>query len=490
MSINDNKQDDTGSRQTALTSGVVRIDQNQTDSRRTRVSLDILSKALLLLTAVNKPKRFVRAAMVLCNEMCRLWDCERVSLGVLKGRMIHLKATSHSEQFTRKMQLVQSIESAMEECLDQDTEIVYPGSTDAATINKAAANLSQQHGPCTILSLPMQLDDQVEAVVTLERPLDKAFDASTVEAISLGVSLASSRLLNLRKQDRWFGAKWLDSLRHALGFIVGSQHTFAKCTCLLLVGFILFAAFAKGQYRTKSSCVLEATVQQSICAPFDGYIKAVHVEIGDTITPNTNHLAELDTAELKLQLASAKAELMSHLKQIDAYMRDGQTAQAQIAQADADKTNAQIDLLSFQIEQASLTSHFSGTVVTGDLKHQIGVPVKKGDILFEVTPLETLRAEVYVSEDQILDIVEDMNGEMATVSYPDQRIPFVVERISPMAEVVNNRNVFKVRARLLETHPWMRPGMEGIAKIDVGERKYIWIWTRKAVNWVRMKLWI
>ncbi len=75
-------------------------------------------------------------------------------------------------------------------------------------------------------------------------------------------------------------------------------------------------------------------------------------------------------------------------------------------------------------------------------------------------------------------------------SYPDLRIPFVVERVSPMAEVVNNRNVFKVRARLLETHSWMRPGMEGIAKISIGKRRYIWIWTRKAVNWVRMKLWI
>jgi hypothetical protein len=59
-----------------------------------------------------------------------------------------------------------------------------------------------------------------------------------------------------------------------------------------------------------------------------------------------------------------------------------------------------------------------------------------------------------------------------------------------MAEVVNQRNVFKVRVRLLETYPWMRPGMEGVAKVSVGKRRYVWIWTRKIINWIRMKFWL
>jgi hypothetical protein len=32
--------------------------------------------------------------------------------------------------------------------------------------------------------------------------------------------------------------------------------------------------------------------------------------------------------------------------------------------------------------------------------------------------------------------------------------------------------------------------MEGVAKIDLGRRSYAWIWTRRIVNWVRMKLWL
>jgi hypothetical protein len=32
--------------------------------------------------------------------------------------------------------------------------------------------------------------------------------------------------------------------------------------------------------------------------------------------------------------------------------------------------------------------------------------------------------------------------------------------------------------------------MEGVAKIRIGRRTYAYLWTRKLVNWVRMKLWI
>ncbi len=94
-----------------------------------------------------------------------------------------------------------------------------------------------------------------------------------------------------------------------------------------------------------------------------------------------------------------------------------------------------------------------------------------------------------VPEDEIFDVKVGQEGYLATFSYPAERMKFEVERIEPMAEVVNQRNVFKVRVRLLETHPWMRPGMEGVAKVHVAKRRYIWIWTRKITNWIRMKFW-
>ena len=70
--------------------------------------------------------RFAGAAMTFCNEIAARWQADRVGLGFLKGRYVQLKALSHTEKFSRKMKLVQDIEAAMEECLDQDVEIIYP----------------------------------------------------------------------------------------------------------------------------------------------------------------------------------------------------------------------------------------------------------------------------------------------------------------------------------------------------------------------------
>ena len=277
--------------------------------------------------------------------------------------------------------------------------------------------------------------------------------------------------------------------RNIVGALLGPTHTWIKLTAVLFCAAVIFLVFGKGQYRAEAPFVLEATVQQVIPAPFDGYIETVNLEVGDKVEAETTVLGSLDTAELNLNLATAKAEKASNLKEAAAYMRDGEIAHYQIARADANKVDAQIKLLEYQISQANLVSPISGIVVKGDLKREIGAPVKMGDVLFEVCPLESLRAQLLVPEDQIYDIKIGQQGYLATASYPGRRIKFTVKRISPIAEVVNQRNVFKVRVTLHETYDWMRPGMEGVAKVSIGERKYAWIWSRKIVNWVRMKLW-
>jgi len=449
-----------------------------------------LQRAIETLSVINRQNRFASAAMAFCNEVASQWQCERASVGFLRGRYVQLKAMSHTEDFSRKMKLVEDIESTMEECLDQDVEIVSPASKEATYIVRAADQLSSHYGPLAVLSLPLRRDGEAIGVVTLERPIEKAFSLGEIETFRLTCELCTARLASLYEHDQWVGARAAARARSLMAELLGPKHTWAKVGVIVSFAAILFLIFGKGQFRIKAPFVLEATYQQVVPAPFDGYIKSVEVEIGEMVKGDKSILGKLDTSELRLRLAAAKAEKHGYLKQASAAMRDGETAQAQIAQANADKASAQIDLLNYLIDQASLISPTSGTVVKGDLKREIGAPVKTGDVLFEVAPLDSLRAELLIAEDEIFDIKLNQQGYLATASYPGQRIKFVVERINPMAEVVKQRNVFKVRVQLLEIHPWMRPGMEGVAKVSVGKRHYIWIWTRKIVNWVRMKLWL
>ena len=473
-----------------LSTGLLNYSQMRPAQQNWKQNCLRLQRAMVTLSAVNQQNKFKGTAMAFCNEVASQWQCERVSIGFLKGRYVQLKAMSHTEDFSRKMKVVQDIESVMEECLDQDIEVISPASMDSTYINRAADSLSKRYGPLAILSLPLRQDGEVVGVLTLERQIEQLFTADEVETIRLACELCTARVFGLYESDRWIGATIAVRSRKFLASIVGPKYTWLKVAMLFIFAAIIFLIFGKGQYRSESTFVLEATIQQVIPAPFDGYIESVEVEVGDEVEAGISVLANLDTADLVLELAKAQADKLGYEKQASAAMSEGKTAESQIAKERVAKTEAQIELLEYKISQASLISPISGIVVEGDLKRQIGAPVKVGDVLFEVCPLEFLRAQLFVPEDQIKDIEDGQHGELATASYPGRRIKFIVERINPIAEVVNERNVFKVRVQLLDTYSWMRPGMEGVAKVSIGQRRYVWIWSRKVVNWVRMKFWL
>jgi len=218
------------------------------------------------------------------------------------------------------------------------------------------------------------------------------------------------------------------------------------------------------------------------------------------VRPGPTVLGTLETAELRLELKSDEAQCLGYRKQADAAMREDKRSDTQIAQAQAAQVEAKMKLLEYRIGQSVIVSSIDGCVISGDLRKQLGAPVKTGDVLFQVAAMDDLRAELAVPEDVITDVQaaleksqkggEQLGGALATTARPDEHIGFVVERINPVAEVVKDSNVFKVRVRLLNTPSIFRPGMEGVGKIDIGRRSYGFIWTRRLINWVRMKLWV
>ena len=486
--------------QLELSSGLVSLYEMRQALRSRQGDFEQLRAALDILPSVNEHERFVAAAMALCNEAAARWRCERVSVGFLKGRYVQLKAMSHTEKFSRKMKLVQDIESAMEECFDQDIEVVCPADAEAVLVSRAAEELSKRHGPLAVVSLPMRKGGEVVGVLTLERAVDEPFTLPEIESMRLTCDLVTPRLINMFEHDKWFGARVAGSARKGLATLVGPKHTWKKLVAALVIAAILFLTFAKGTYTAEAPFILETTELQIVAAPFDGEIEEVFVEPPDDVigtedgatNPNPHAkrvLATLDTRELRSRLNLAKADLNKYETQRKMAMSEKKFAESQIARAQMRSVAAQIELLEYQIGRGTITSPISGTVIAGELKRQRGVAVKTGDVLFEVAPIHLLRAELDVPEALIGDIKVGQLGELATEDHADTRIKFLVERINPIAKVVDQRNVFKVRVRLIDRPDWMMPKLEGVAKIHIDRRRYAWIWTRRLSNWLRMKLW-
>ena len=450
-----------------------------------------LHRVFAVLDAVNQTNRFQGVAMALCNAMATRLECRRVSLGFLKGRYVEVRAMSHSDAVSREMQAVQAIEAAMEECLDQDLEVVHPAAEAAPYASRAAGRLSAQQGPASILSLPLRKEGRVVAVMTFERSPEKPFTSlEEIETLRLTCDLCTPRLLELHCHDRWFGARLAAEARKGLGSILGPEHTWIKLAAGLSFVALILLATLKGEYRINAAFTLEARHQQAVVAPFESFSKEILVEPGDYVDGGRTLLGRLETAELRLKRAALLAEQLGYRKQMAAAMRDRKTAEAQIAQAQSDKVAAEIRLIDRQIEKADMVAPITGWVVSEDRKQQIGAPVETGDILFEIASIDDLRAELYVPESAIARVMPAQTGELASVGHPDQKVGFVVERINPIAEVIDNQNVFRVQARLDEYREWMRPGMEGEARIAAGQQSYLWIASHRLVDWLRLKLWI
>jgi hypothetical protein len=72
---------------------------------------------------------------------------------------------------------------------------------------------------------------------------------------------------------------------------------------------------------------------------------------------------------------------------------------------------------------------------------------------------------------------------------PGEARPFIVRRVTPISSAEEGRSFFRVEAALEGDGSGLRPGMDGVAKIDAGRRSLLWIWTHSALDWLRMAWW-
>ena len=74
---------------------------------------------------------------------------------------------------------------------------------------------------------------------------------------------------------------------------------------------------------------------------------------------------------------------------------------------------------------------------------------------------------------------------------PGQRWQFTVKSVTPVSVVEDGRNYFRAEAELAGSAAGtaLRPNMEGVAKVVVGERSLLWVWTHRFTDWVRSAWW-
>jgi biotin carboxyl carrier protein len=462
--------------------------QFQRAATQNQIALGHFSSVLDLMALLNAEHGFLAVAMTFCNELAARHKCDRVSLGWLARHSIQLQVSSHTEKFEKKMEAVRALEQTMEEALDQDEIVVWPAAEGDTVVTRDHQLFAENQKVKFLCSVPLRVNGEPVAVVFCERN-SEAFEDTEVRLLSLCAEMAARRLSELKRTDRWFGARWALAARELCAKAVGVEHTWAKVGAVAIAVVLGVLFFGGMNYRIEAPFILRTDDLAILSAPFNGYIDEVPVEIGDPVAAKAV-LLKLDTRDLHLEEAAALADLDRYTREAEKARATNALAEMRIATAQAEQARVHLESVRYHLEQAAVTAPFSGVVVEGDLKKRIGAPLKQGDLLFRVARTERMYVECDVWEKDIHEVRGDAKGQIAFASQPKLKYPVKLERIEPVAQAKDQKNVFIVRCQFdCERQPWWRPGMSGVAKINVGHRTFLWILSHRTVDFLRMYFW-
>jgi RND family efflux transporter MFP subunit len=433
---------------------------------------------------------FHAAATAVVTELATRLSCERVSLGFLDGREIRVEAVSHSARFDERTRLIQDIAAAMEEAVDQEATIVHPppeaGGPDQ--VSKAHAALCTDQGDGAVCTLLLTASDRVLGALTLEYPAARSPAREHVSLCQQVAALLGPILDAKRREERAVVRKIWDALRAAALEFFTPDRPGRKLVAAGIATVLLMLTLVPATYRIAAPARLEGTVQRVVVAAMDGYIAESRARAGDVVERG-EALAALDDTDLRLERRRWSGRRAQIAKEYRAAMASHDRSQVSIVRAQLEQADAEIALLDEQLLRTRLVAPFDGVVARGDLSQSLGSPVERGEVLFEVAPLDRYRIILEVDERAISDVYVGRPGELTLSAIPDESLPLRVERITPVATSEDSRNFFRVEAHLEKAPKRLRPGMEGVGKIEAGRRSLLWIWTHSLYDWLRLWAW-
>ena len=400
-----------------------------------------------------------------------------------------------------------------------------------------------------VLSIPLRMGDEWLGVITLERPSDP-FPLELVSQLQLIADVLATHLADRFDTDRWLVGHAWNSVQWVASYMVGPKHVGWKLLGVAVSALLIASFLISMPARVAADFVLDAETNRVIPSPFEGTLADSLVMPGDIVTAG-QPLAKLDIRERFLELDDIKAQRQSSWLEYQRSVAAGTTgdpkeiAESHKSRARLQELDAQIALLNYEIERSTIRSPIAGVVLEGKWYDKVGGVIERGQVMFQVATLEDLMPVLRVREDDV-DMIHTYfahtgtmpEGYLATRSEPSQKFRFTVDRVIPTASIHENRNIFEVQGKLdlqpwtaetefkehaltlhdgrlyyaagptgpstrrgaIEPTPevedgvwqradWLRPRMEGTARVQVEERTLAWMATHQLVDFVRLWFW-
>lgn len=255
---------------------------------------------------------------------------------------------------------------------------------------------------------------------------------------------------------------------------------------IALAALLAAAFFVPVPDRIRAEAELEAEGRHFVSASFSGVLREAKVKAGDVVRQG-DIIALLEGEALQLARNTAASKADEAFRRRDAAVREKRITEAELARNEAEAAAAERDLLDWQLANLVLKAPVDGVVLSSPLERSAGAPVREGDTVAEIAPLEHMRVRVDVPIETVARLPHQADALLYLDGVQSEPIKLENFRSAPEVETIAGRTVLPVRSTIANAGQSLRPGQRGVAILPTGRARLGEILFRDA--WIALKRW-
>lgn len=433
-------------------------------------------------------------AFAITNNLRARLDADVVAFGIPKKKRIKLLSISGMDSVKPRSPGTLPMRQAMEESLDTGRVTCYQldeewSGTRATTGHRMHRAWHEQTGGSAVLTIPVRVGDDVVCLVGMKRNAKNPFTveevqstAQSVQPFGIGFELVERASRSLPKHAASVSGRSIKGLFAPRGWGM-------KALIVGMIALCSWIAFGTASYQLTVPASVRAPGKIVLTAPFGGSLLTLHVESGVQVSEG-QLVASMDTAALESELDSLTHILETHQIEIDQAIAVGDRNAAELARAQFRRVQTDINAVRRRIEGAHLRSPFDGVILTSHAEDRIGEVFVQGAPILSIAPLMGANIKLDLPEHAAGWVTTRSTGVFVPIARPGYRCALSVTEVAPAAEPTPDGVVIAAKASMDQPSHWIKPGMTGTARLNLGERPVWWIGFHRAIDAVRLRFWI
>lgn len=424
----------------------------------------------------------------LANSYCQKLNCQQTAIGLVANNQVKITAVSGIDTIVQNSPAIVQIQQAQEECLDNGKRVVVQQALTESDIQSDGLLIHQRwhqsNAGASVASIPISVDGQKVAVFSLRRNPAQPFTAQELDQIDETIQAFGPAIMLMKKSSRSLRRHLKDSWRENI-----LQRFKSKAFAIASVVALAFFIFGWLPYRPTIPCTIQPAKINHLTAPYDAVVANAPFLAGDKINKGDS-IIQFDTRSLELERDSILARINSKTISRNQATVERDKIQAAIIAAEIQADQVELQSVERKIAQGSLKAQYEGTIIRGDMRHQIGQTISQGTPLMEIAPSEGMRIQIEIPEEQASLIKVGYVGSFSAGARPGDRHEFKITKITPSTTIRNGKNVVMGEAEVTGNSEWMRTGMTGFASVKAGWQPVWWMTCHRFMDKLRLGFWL